>query len=214
MKLVQDSSELATNLNERWIVLTGDGTSESNVIKSLCKIFNGERKQLCFAELPHSFKQRTTINAFNFIRQSKERFFLCLLDKEHIRIDAKDEIGKHLQKKIKMTIEKIENVNDVILVEGKIGSRAIIILCVIFGSRKCIEEEIAHLIDLEFGVKIQLPEGEVSSKSLKRDIKRFLRERKLRIEELISEAAKENLEKALPNICIALQNIEARIVLQ
>lgn len=195
------------------MVITGDGTREFRVLNGLAQRFNGEKKILCFPLKPIKIKF-TGISALNSLRVYPGNYgiksFLFLVDKEHIKKDNKSEITKYLEKEIKMRITAIEEFKEALQFDGTIGKHKVTVFCVVFGKEKFVEEEIAELIELEFGDKIKALQKKAKNwpEKTKSEIRTYLRNKKLDEEKLILNAKKKNLYIAFNNLCPILEIME------
>ena len=183
------------NVNPQKIlayVVTGDGRAEYEVLCGLAKKYNGKYKILLFQKSPehkitglHVLKSLKTIYKINSYTT-----FLVLLDREHF--------DTHLLRKIlsqEFTEFEIEGNNPYVII-----AKPFRIFLVILGIHKCIEEDIATLISLEFGMDIK-PDKTV--------IRRFLREKKIKSRvKLIESSKKGNLERAFRPLTQALHMLE------
>jgi len=80
----------------------------------------------------------------------------------------------------------------------------------ISGPETFIEEEIAKLIELKLGVKIDLSGNRDRSwkENVRYKIKQVRKENQINLEQLMGSAGRNNLERAFPNICAVFRKIE------
>lgn len=195
-----------------YLVISGNGTFPENVIlKNLCRKYNGHGNAIFYISTP--IKKRTGLNALNAIPLYPKKFqinsIIFIVDGEHIKENARIEIMKYLKSK-GIGITEIIPLQRAFLIKCKSGSYDIILFCIILGPEVFIEEEVAKLIELKLGVKIDLsrkrePNGR---KTIKNQIKQVLREKGKTIEELVNNTGKIKLEQTFPNICAVLKKIE------
>ena len=195
-----------------YLVISGNGTFPENVIlKNLCRKYNGHSNAIFCINTP--LKKQTGLNALNAIPLYPKKFqinsIIFIVDGEHIKENARIEIMKYLESK-GIGITEIIPLQRAFLIKCKSGPDDIILFCIILGPEVFIEEEVAKLIELKLGVKIDLsrkkePNGR---KTIKNQIKQVLREKGKTIEELVNNTGKIKLEQTFPNICAVLKKIE------
>lgn len=195
-----------------YLVISGNGTfPEKVILKNLCRKYNGHGNAIFYISTP--LKKQTGLNALNAISLYPKKFqinsIIFIVDGEHIKENARIEIIEHL-KSIGIGITEIMSLQRAILIKCKSGPDDIILFCIILGPEVFIEEEVAKLIKLKLGVKIDLsrkrePNGR---KTVKNQIKQVLREKGKTIEELVNSTEKIKLEQTFPNICAVLKKIE------
>ena len=195
-----------------YLVISGNGTFPENVIlKNLCRKYNGHSNAIFYISTP--LKKQTGLNALNAIPLYPKKFqinsIIFIVDGEHIKENARIEIMKYLESK-GIGITEIIPLQRAFLIKCKSGPDDIILFCIILGPEVFIEEEVAKLIELKLGVKIDLsrkrePNGR---KTIKNQIKQVLREKGKTIEELVNNTGKIKLEQTFPNICAVLKKIE------
>lgn len=173
-------------------VITGDGRAEYEILSPLAKKYDG-KKILLFPKTPIPRK----ITGLKVLRSIKVvhkisgcTTYLILLDREHFTDFKLKEIASEIFGKC-----KIEGNNPYLITAHNFR-----IILVILGDKKCIEENIAHLILLEFNKKVEAEKGA---------IRKFLRESKIKKRsKLIEIASKENLEIAFNSLVKALEMLE------
>ncbi|KKM91396.1 hypothetical protein LCGC14_1228940 [marine sediment metagenome] len=195
-----------------FLLISGNGTFPERVLfKSLCRKFNGEDKTVFYID--HPIKKQTGLNALNAIplysKKYQIRSIIFIIDGEHIEKNAAIEIQEHLES-LGIFINEILPLQGAILIKCKSGPYEIILFCIILGPEVFIEEEVARLMELKLGVKIDLSrKGEPTGrKAIKKQIKQILRERSIGIEELVKNTGKPKLNDVFPNICAVLKKIE------
>ena len=195
-----------------YLIISGNGTfPESAILKSLCKKYNGFDKAVFYINTP--LKKQTGLAALNAIPLYPKKFqinsIIFILDGEHIKENASTEIRKHLESK-GIGINEFIPLQGAFLIKCKSGNYDIILFCIILGPEVFIEEEVAKLIELKLGVRIDLSRRRepAGRKTIKNQIKQVLREKGKKIEELITTTSKSKLEETFPNICAVLKKIE------
>lgn len=208
MKLVDNLK----GIESYYLIISGNGTFPEKVIfKNICKKFNGHDKAILYVNPP--IKKQTGLNALNSIPLFPKKFkinsIIFIVDGEHIKENAMIEIKTHL-KSIGVGINEFIPLQGAFLMKCKSGPYDIILFCIILGPEVFIEEEVAELIELRLGVKIDISgkKEPAGRKSIKNQIKQVLREKGKTIEELVSNTGKAKLEQTFPNICAVLKKIE------
>ncbi len=195
-----------------YLIISGNGTfPESVIFKSLCKKFNGYDKAIFSINTP--LKKQTGLAALNAIPLISKKFLInsiiFIIDGEHIKENARVEIKKYLET-IGISINEFNPLEGAFLIKCKSGPYNITLYCIILGPEVFIEEEVAKLIELKLGVRIDLSgKGDSSGrKTIKNQIKQVLREKGKNIGELVVTTSKSKLEDVFPNICAVLKKIE------
>ena len=195
-----------------YLVISGNGTFPENVIlRNLCRKYNGHGNAIFYISTP--LKKQTGLNALNAIPLYPKKFqinsIIFIVDGEHIKENARIEIMKYLESK-GIGINEIIPLQRAFLIKCKSGPYDIILFCIILGPEVFIEEEVAELIELKLGVKIDLSRKRepIGRKTIKDQIKQILREKGKTFEELVSNTGKIKLEETFPNICAVLKKIE------
>ena len=195
-----------------YLIISGNGTfPESVIFKSLCKKFNGYDKAIFSINTP--LKKQTGLAALNAIPLISKKFLInsiiFIIDGEHIKENARVEIKKYLET-IGISINEFNPLEGAFLIKCKSGPYNITLYCIILGPEVFIEEEVAKLIELKLGVRIDLSgKGDSSGrKTIKNQIKQVLREKGKNIGELVVTTSKNKLEDVFPNICAVLKKIE------
>ncbi len=195
-----------------YLIISGNGTFPERVIfKSLCKKYNGYDKAIF--SINTQLKKQTGLAALNAIPLYPKKFqinsIIFIVDGEHIKENARVEIHEYLET-VGLGINEFNPLEGAFLIKCKSGPYDITLFCIILGPEVFIEEEVAKLIELKLGVKIDLSrKGEPAGrKSIKKQIKQVLRENRKKIEELVITTSKSKLEEVFPNICAVLKKIE------
>ena len=194
MIIVKDLKGL--NRKPDFIILTGDGKWEYKVLKGLAKKYPCNRADLIlfYPESPLVLKKGKSIyEAVSvYVDRYKVYKFLVLYDNEYHKNFNEDlEI---LKKEVGIKIKNYKIIKDRILyVSGKLGSHDIEIYTSVqgyskSGERKGLNEEIAKLIKLKFGVNVSNDHKE---------IKRFLKSQNMDITKLIESSGDRYLKKAI-----------------
>ena len=194
------------------LLISGNGKfPESVIFKNLCEKFNGYVKAVFFINTP--IKKQTGLNALNAIPLFSKKFqmnsFIFIVDGEHIRENARNEIQRHLESR-GIEINEIIPLEKAFLIKCKSGPHSIILFCIILGPEVFIEEEVAKLIELKLGIIIDLSRKRepVGRKEIKKNIKEILRENRKTLDELVRSTGKTKLQETFPNICAVLKKIE------
>ncbi|MBL7117218.1 MAG: hypothetical protein ISS94_00310 [Candidatus Syntrophoarchaeum sp.] len=194
------------------LVATGDGTTEFSKLGAFSKHYNG-KKVLWFPEKPkyahfsrRSHFQNQRIGGLDVLEvltvypgAYKLHRYLFIIDREHFGGNPTNDIIEKLNR-LRIVIESIEELSvGAFYIFCNYGSHELGVYIAISGKERCIEEDLAMLIKLEYGSDVQ---------PTKNDIRRFLRSTGLKDKELIRNATKTNLRKAFPNLSSALMRIE------
>ena len=195
-----------------YLLISGNGKfPESVIFKNLCEKFNGYEKAVFFINTP--IKKQTGLNALNAIPIIPEKFhinsFIFIVDGEHIRENARNEIQRHLNSR-GIEINEIIPLKKAFLIRCNSGSHSIILFCIILGPEVFNEEEVAKLIEIKLGITIDLSRKRepVGRKEIKKNIKEILRENGKTLDELVRSTGKTKLQETFPNICAVLEKIE------
>jgi hypothetical protein len=204
------------NLVDNFIafVITGDGRWEQVILKSIAKRYNGKDKIIYFPKNHYKIYgedvKKTGLWCLDFLKLEKEKLnifdkcknLLVLIDKEHIH-KTEDIINKLNSLNVFDGIKVIKTTENLVIIEGLSESRILKIYVVIFGNKKCIEENVAELIKLEFGENINAD---------KNSIKNFLKSINLKrngLKKLIEKAKIENLEASFNNLIYVIKELES-----
>ena len=208
MRLVDNLKDV----DSYYLIISGNGTfPESVIFKNLCKKFNGYHKAIFYINTP--LKKQTGLDALNALPLYPEKFrinsIIFIVDGEHIQENASIEIQEHLKAKGISVIEVLP-LQKSFIIKCKTGPHSVILFCVIGGPEVFIEEEVAKLVELKLGVKIDLSRKRepAGRKVIKKQIKIVLREKGKTIEELVNNTGISKLEVIFPNICAVLKKIE------
>ena len=195
-----------------YLLISGNGKfPESVIFKNLCEKFNGYQKAVFFISTP--IKKQTGLDALNAIPIYPNKYqinsFIFIVDGEHIRVNARNEIQRHLESR-GMEIKEIIPLEKAFLIKCNSGPHSIILFCIILGPEVFIEEEVAKLIELKLSITIDLSRKRepVGRKEIKKKIKEILRENGKTLDELVRSTGKIKLQETFPNICAVLEKIE------
>ena len=204
--------ESIKSIDSYYLIISGNGTFPENVLfKNLCKKFNGYDKAIFYINTP--LKKQTGLDALNAIPLYPKKFrinsIIFIMDGEHIEENAAIEVKEHLEAK-GMSVNQVLPLQGAFLIKCKTGPYDVILFCIIGGPEVFIEEEVAKLVGLKLGVKIDLSRKRESAgrKIIKKQIKQVLREKRKTIEELVRNTEITKLEEIFPNICAVLKKIE------
>ena len=187
-------------------VFTGNGRTESYVLAPLAQKYNGNKKVLFLPRPPFHFRPDCGISALKASKIYLSRYgiaqILFLVDKEHF---GQKEVGEEIDGTLKrfgidvQNIESPEGLESALIINALVGSREIIIHAVVLGEKKCLEENIAKLVELELGIKV---------KPYKKVIRTALHKRRLNLSTLVEKAQKKTLTKAFPALTFILKKID------
>jgi hypothetical protein len=192
------------------ISLSGDGRREQAVLKAFAERYNGNDFYL---QLPskgprsvsgkrHNFNlvSFSALQAINtYASKIKCYRYLFLIDKEHV-IAVRD-FPQTIKKKLVGFSQVVVSTlgPQAFLVRCRLGLRDIIVHAVVCGEQKCVEENIAELVFLELGVRVN---------PRKPDIDGVLRQRRLSLYELVKNAQLQNLKQSFSDLTAAFVSIE------
>lgn len=207
MKAITDLGNIDVKLVT--ISLTGDGRREQSLLKAFAERYNGKKFVLqlpvTIAPLGHGNKLTGRFVGFSVLQTiktyvSKYKFtrYLLLIDREHF--NDKDLISEIKRNLTGFTLINITPLADqAFLISCNIGSHDLVIHAVVCGEKKCIEENIAKLILLEFRTHVE---------PIKPDIDRVLNQHGSNLYMLIKNAKSNNLCQAFTDLTAAFSNIE------
>lgn len=189
------------------VVFTGDGRTEPYVLVPLAQKYNGTKKVLLLPRTPTRLRPGCGLSALKatkiYVSKYGIRRILFLVDKEHFH---QKDVGKELDEALKgfgIDVQNIESPQGLkqkaLIVNGSVGFRQVTIHVVVLGEKKCLDENIAKLVDLELGIKVE---------PNKRQIRTMLNEHGLNICTLVEKAHKKKLVKAFPALTFILKEIE------
>jgi len=207
MRLVQDLYKL----NPNFIIITGDGRRELHILRGLTKVYNGNDLILYF---PFSvLPKKTGKSALDSIKTLANDYgfnsIIYIVDGDAFDEPADIEIQDYLNR-IGIRIDNVNLIQSALIINCRLGNNHIRLYCIISGPRTFIEEEIANLINLKWGIEVDLTGSRDRDWKIrvKNEVIRILREKNIKIESLIESTGKTKLELAFPNICAILKKIE------
>ena len=209
MKAVDAVGDAAVELVT--VSLTGDGRREQQILKALAERYNGHDKLLqlpaTVAPLGHGNKQTGRFAGFSVLQTIPTYFkfnyskYLLLIDKEYITnsedapLEMKNELSALGFDPVNVATLKKQS----FLIRCKLGSHNIMVHVVICGEDKCVEENIAELLFLEFRIRVE---------PKKPAIDQILKQKGTNLYGLIKNAEPSNLEKAFRDLVAAFKSIE------
>lgn len=205
MKLVKELKDI--NDESIIAVLTGNGRTEVGILKHLAERHNGNGKVLFFPSLPIHSRRGSGISVLRavktYVDTYKIRNTLFLVDREHFN---EDDIAEKTDGTLKSYGIDVQNIDQfqgkrecALLIRASVGNSEISIYMAVLGQEKCIEEDIAKLIELELGMKIE---------PNKVTIHRSLRDQGINKYTLVKNAQSSNLRKAFPALNLILELIK------
>jgi hypothetical protein len=202
MKILE-SLPVGQDLEDIFIVKTGNGRDERRFIKGLCTVFDG-RKALWWVsgELPgQGLKVFESIN----LEVSKKPLaglrkprFLIVLDRENIEgEDFHREVRKNLPGISEVEVQEFHRRG--FKLSGRVGTKLVEIYVIVSGERKFLEEELAKLL----GIKLPEELTDEVKEQVWAEVKR-----KGGIKKVLDEVEKSRLQKLIPNFIQVLKAIE------
>jgi hypothetical protein len=215
MKPVDDLKGI--NIDSVTVALTGDGRWEHPILKALAERYNGNENVLLITVpvglLGRGYKQAGRFSGLSalqaiktYVRDFRIKRYLFLIDIEHF--SCTEEVQATLEASLRganFILQHIEPLGEPLgaqafLVKCSDGSHEIVVHAVIAGEEKCIEEDIARLVSLEYDITIAPIKGLISN---------VLRQRGKNLFSFVKHAALTNLRQALPDLTAAFESMEA-----
>jgi len=190
-------------------VLTGNGRREYRILKAIAKKYDGNEKLLYFPRRP-GYLPGAKLSVLRVVKVYVSRYkinnFLCLIDKEHF---TGTDIEKEVEEKIRefgIEVTQIQrfnaNAENAIYLNGIVGTRNFTLWMIIAGKEKCMEENLAKLIEIKFGEKIE---------PTKSNITEALRKHDMDTEKLLASVSIEQLKQSFPALNFVLSRLESNI---
>ena len=190
-------------------VLTGNGRREYRILKAIAKKYDGSEKLLYFPRRP-GYLPGAKLSVLRVVKVYVSRYkinnFLCLIDKEHF---TGTDIEKEVEEKIRefgIEVTQIQrfnvNTENAIYLNGIVGTRNFTLWMIIAGKEKCMEENLAKLIEIKFGEKIA---------PTKSNITKALRKHDVDTEKLLASVSIEQLKQSFPALNFVLSRLESNI---
>jgi len=190
-------------------VLTGNGRREHRILKAIAKKYDGSEKLLYFPRRP-GYLPGAKLSVLRVVKVYVSRYkinnFLCLIDKEHF---TGTDIEKEVEEKIRefgIEVTQIQrfnaNTENAIYLNGIVGTRNFTLWMIIAGKEKCMEENLAKLIEIKFGEKIE---------PTKSNITEALRKHDMDTEKLLASVSIEQLKQSFPALNFVLSRLESNI---
>ena len=190
-------------------VLTGNGRREHRILKAIAKKYDGSEKLLYFPRRP-GYLPGAKLSVLRVVKVYVSRYkinnFLCLIDKEHF---MGTDIEKEVEEKIRefgIEVTQIQrfnaNTENAIYLNGIVGTRNFTLWMIIAGKEKCMEENLAKLIEIKFGEKIE---------PTKSNITEALRKHDMDAEKLLASVSIEQLKQSFPALNFVLSRLESNI---
>jgi hypothetical protein len=211
MKPITDLTE-AKDTKAVTVALTGDGRTETNILRAMAERYSGKDYALKLPENPailgHGYNKtgrfpgysalgrvQTYVSKFNLTE------FLFLLDMEHIHnpqaVDS--EISQSLAGFGFSRIQVRQLAGQAYFVSCNLGVHFVTIHVVVCGRNKCIEENISELISLEYGVSVEPEHNSIHG---------FLKQTGIDLYGLIKKSKLKSLQAAFRDLTTAFESIE------
>jgi len=193
------------------LVLTADGRWERRILVGLAPKLNGKLllwfppplgrtglrglAEAIRIHLEEAYKARPGLRAHPIS-------MLILVDKEHFRrpADAQEELVRALKERgIEVVGITPLEAGDAFSLRGKYGYRPFTAFVAVLGVERCLDEQIALLLEQYKGIKVEADYG---------PIMRALRRLGLDLEELVAERTLTELGEKLPSLVAALEALE------
>jgi hypothetical protein len=210
MRPVSDLKEI--DIEFITVALTGDGHWEHEILRALAERYNGNENVLLIP-IPVALLGRGNRRAGRFsglsalqaiktyVGKYRIERYLFVVDIEHI--NETEEIGAELEtnmRELGFSLPHIEPLGSrAFLMRCRVGSHDIAVHTVISGEEKCIEENIARLVKLEWNIDVAPSKWAIRS---------VLRQREESLLSFLKSAASTNLGQAFPDLTAAFENME------
>ena len=195
-----------------YIIITGDGKNELRVLRGLCKKINGTEISLYFPFSTRSGK--TGLAALNALQvystRSRITSMIYIVDGDTFEgKSAEVEIKDYLASRGFEIIE-ISVINEALLIRCKLGDKEITLYCIISGPEIFIEQEVARFLKVCFGNEFNISNNvnNQTKVKFKKEIITFLKEKRVKLEDLISRTGIEKIKESFPNFCAVLNSLK------
>jgi hypothetical protein len=203
--VTEDPETYDSSLSSESYVLfaTGDGPDEDRVCKGFAAKFDGNRVSVLSFKSPLP-RRITGISSLEVVKvyvdKSRVKRLLWTCDKEHVA-SRNNWIDQVIAKLATFGIAAVidSQWNDAARFDLVLAQKHAVFWCALTGIENYLEENLAALI------KIQLQENVVPNK---REIHAALERRGINIEELIRQANRDNLQRAIPSLFKVFEDIE------
>jgi hypothetical protein len=199
MELVEELKDTKTIV---W-VLTGNGPTEFKALKGTARKYDGGKKVLYFPRRPgyHHGSGLSVLKVIKiYVDKYKVKNFFFLVDREHIEMEAKvDDKLKEFGIEVNNVQKFSANEEEALYIEGTIGVHDFDLWVAVIGREKCIEEDIAHLIQTKFGEKVE---------PSKEGVKSALKKHSIDVEQLMARASIEKIKHSFPALHMVLSHLE------
>jgi hypothetical protein len=181
-------------------VLTGDGVTDEKVLGALCEKYD---HSFVLAAAGAPLRRSTGLAvvdslAFLFEKIVRERItVLVLLDREHLT-GVEDFVNRLRERGFRVVSEERCGHEGCLLVTVERGGKRGVVVLSVQGREKCIEEDLAELVRLIAGERVE-PE----------EVHEWLKARGYRVSDLIRRASANALEEAFPALTSALKALRA-----
>ncbi len=195
-----------------FIVILGDGSFDKKVLMGIARKLDGKNISLGIPSI--IFQRKTGLRAIDalktYIGKSRISSYIFMTDRDVFKYNPINEIHSYLNS-IGIEVINWHLIKEAYLHECRLGNNAFKLYSIIAGSTTFIEEEIAKLLELSLGEKINLNgERDNSWKNrIKSEVKQILRQKGIKIDKfIINNVNKSILERAFPNIYAVMKHIE------
>lgn len=142
-------TKIITNKDTHHVkIITGNG---GNDLKFFHTILKENEKDYCEIIVyisigeANALKHKSLKGIFNFIKMDKDKLYIVIIDKEHIREEFNEDLLKRNAEGIEI-INLVKITNEIYKILCKIGSRECIVYFLILGTFCCFEEEVLRII--------------------------------------------------------------------
>jgi len=193
------SDSLRSSKKLAGFVVFGNGSFDRKIISSLCNRLNGDKNlvspQIAGGKTGLTNALRTVRKIMDLVKIS-ETNYLIIIDREHLT--DLDEVPNQIRQFFNLQVES-NMLPQYLKAKISAGTREGLLHIIVMGAKKSIEENLSLLIEKIYGTKI-IPN--------KKNLRAFLRTKKIKIHQLIEEASKEILNIVFPYLMRVLENLD------
>ncbi|MGB9683988.1 MAG: hypothetical protein ACPL1Z_03545 [Candidatus Bathyarchaeales archaeon] len=188
-------------------VLTGNGPTEHKVLKGIAKKYDGGKKILYFPRRP-GYQHGSGLSVLKvtkiYVSKYNIKDFLCLIDREYIKTSITEREIENKLKEFGVEVGSIQKFlaegEEALRVEGTVGIHKFILWTAIIGREKCIEENIAKILEAKFREIVE---------PTKDGVKSILKKHHVNIERLMASASISKIKASFPALDTILSSLES-----
>lgn len=210
-----------------FVVSTGNGNFEFDVVSAFAEKYDG-RGLLWFPKIPKAGmrvigRRRAAggevkgLPACRIVNTYPGKYgitsFVFLMDAEHVK--SAEDVLNYFSEELRVRNLRLQEFEEgAFLIEGSVGAHKVRVHTAVLGETKCIEENVARLVEIELKIPIDVEgmrsrsEGKEFKKLLRKAVMEALRRRRLSVKDLIDGASVESLERAFPSLSRIFKIVE------